>query len=248
MADKQRSGLMISGDLTEEKVSRLANAVARFEDGGNAKAEQEQIEREEEWYRFLTNGPSTGAGWHVWRDPLHRLEEKNRPTADIVRRQVKQYPLTMRLREYGEQSDGSPVQWVEARHPMHLTAEELLSDPRYIELREQAAARGECEPIEILLTADDQEPNALERYELAKAVAARYQAPIGTVSRATIQNLGYLIPALRNTGAPLMQALELAYKWPTDNLTMEQRIRAMAEVVPQLGRLVTWMEAREKAA
>lgn len=243
-----RSGIAWSGDLNEDTVRRIANLCAKGENNRPAQeTEVKGVIKEDELFAALVSGPSSGQGWTVEKQPMHRLTEINRATADIIRQKCDEYPLTMKLRQYGQTPDGMPIEWYEHRHPKHLTMDELLSDHKYIDLYEAAVARGECSPLEFPLTRDDQEPNIQERYLLLKVVKAGAEALDWTTQRPMIRLLGLMETALK-AQRPLYESIEVALRGEGGGLTLEQMVSAMAEHVPQLKRLVTWMQARAQAA
>lgn len=231
MDDKEvrRIAALVDGTTTEQKEAR---------DLRRALADEYQA------YQAFINGPASGQGWTTCKHPLHRLEADDAVQARAVKHQAEKLPAVVRIVKWGG------MEWVQHRPLDALTDEEINSTYETREAYERAVAQGKCNPRYELdkPSSPDQEPTGGERYQMHRAILERWNSAQGPVA----EWLGLLLVALKDASPtePLLAMLERQFRWrhEADRMHLVDRLERMAEVVPQLNRLVTWVRSQREAA
>lgn len=197
-------------------------------------AELQKLAHERAVFDDLKARPGLYQGWRVNEGgPIHRLAEKNAPLEQLVRELAQTMPLTNRVLEYGG------YHWWLVRDLVSLTDEELDSDYRYRAAYEKQVAMGKAEPRKVRTSAPDEEPTGGERYAIKVALEAAGQA--GVIKDYAVRRIaGNILQALVNP-RPLAETLEMQFKWDTDCTPLAAKVGQVAKLVPEVGRLVSWL-------
>lgn len=227
---------------TEAQVKRIATAIAKGA-GRDVQAEAMALVEERRLYELLRSRHGPGEGWYIVADegdkplPMRRLEYKSPPAAEVVRNAAKETPLLCRIIPYGG------IEWWEARNLVDLTDEELDSAFIYRAMYEGAVAKGEAPPRPIEETDPGEEPSGGELYRIAKAV--QEGIPRFEIKDRLKYTAGYLLSSI-DTGGTASEIVERAFREQTGEQIMAA-LTGIAQVVPEVGRLVTWLDASKAA-
>lgn len=226
-------------DTSLNEIRKIDARIASGEEPGEGQdSKAAALANERRLLEQLLSRHGDGTGWHLAsNDPLHRLEIKSRHWAKLARKTSSEMPLMYRIFTYGE------MEWWESRSVLDLTDDELESAYIYQAEYEGLVARGKAPLRPIKATDPGEEPSGGELYRIAKALKEglnQFPYPSALQHRAGVLCSSFV------TGGTASQILERAFKGEhTPNIMFT--LAEMAAVIPEIGRLVTWLEHGEAA-
>ncbi|MDB4898191.1 MAG: hypothetical protein JWN15_4453 [Firmicutes bacterium] len=224
-------------NTSKAQVKKIDRAIARGEEQ-DVRSEVTTLADEDRLLKQLQARQGSGTGWHLAsNDPLHRLESKNHHWAKLARDLAEQMPLCHKIFKYGN------LEWWSSRSLLELTDAELDSAYIYRDKYEEAVAAGKAPARPIKATDPGEEPSGGELYQISRALKEgldRFPYPSHLHRRASI-----LCTALKD-GGTASQVLEAAFRFH-EGPSILFVLAEMAAVVPEVGRLVAWLEHGEAA-